>query len=195
MLKTDYIRIVDMKKRLRDALPEERYNHTISTLEKAMELSIGTNANFLSVYYAALLHDVGKYRDPFEFEDFDGFDYYDYPQIIHAPLGAHISQKEYGIDDERILDAIRYHTTGRNGMTIEEKIVFISDAIEETRNYPGVEIVREAVKEGLNEAIFEYYKLLINSISAKGGKIHPLSMEAYASLIAKRGIYVESRFK
>ena len=61
-------------------------------------------------------------------------------------MGAAFAQSLFGIDDREILDAVSYHTTGRSGMTTLEKIVFLADAIEPGRDYPGVEAIRDAAE-------------------------------------------------
>ena len=57
------------------------------------------------------------------------------PQIIHSFLGAEIAKQRYGIDDEEILNAIRFHTTGRANMTMLDKVIYLADYIEPMRNF------------------------------------------------------------
>ena len=74
-------------------------------------------------------------------------------EIIHSFLGAIISEKKYGIEDEDILNAIRFHTTGRENMSDLEKIVFLADYIEPMRNFSGVDKARKLACEDLNKAM------------------------------------------
>ncbi len=79
------------------------------------------------------------------------------PKVIHSFLGAEIAKKSYGVIDEEVLDAIRYHTTGRSSMTDLEKVVFIADYIEPKRNFDGVEKARRLAEKDLNRCM--YYAL------------------------------------
>ena len=74
-------------------------------------------------------------------------------ELWHAPAGAYLVQQEVGITDAEILDAIRYHTTGRVGMTLLEKVIYLADYIEPGRKFPGVDEVRQLAKHNLNQAV------------------------------------------
>lgn len=76
------------------------------------------------------------------------------PQIIHSYLGALFAREFYGIDDEDILNAITYHTTGRANMSDLEKIIFLADYIEPMRNFDGVEKARELASKDLDAAMY-----------------------------------------
>ena len=76
------------------------------------------------------------------------------PQIIHSYLGALFAREFYGIDDEDILNAITYHTTGRANMSDLEKIIFLADYIEPLRNFDGVERARELANKDLDAAMY-----------------------------------------
>ena len=65
------------------------------------------------------------------------------PEILHGPVGAWIAENEFHITNEDILNAIRYHTTGRANMSKLEKIIYIADMIEPNRKFDGVEELRE----------------------------------------------------
>ena len=64
--------------------------------------------------------------------------------LAHSKIAAIIMKRDYGIEDEDIINAVSYHTTGRPGMSLLEKIIYIADAIEPNRNYPGVDALRES---------------------------------------------------
>ena len=76
-------------------------------------------------------------------------------ELWHAPVGAYLVEKEAGIKDAEILDAIRYHTSGRPNMTILEKVIYLADYIEPGRNFPGVEEVREMAEKDLDQALIQ----------------------------------------
>ncbi len=64
-------------------------------------------------------------------------------ELWHAPVGAIIAASEFNVTDKEVLNAIRYHTTGRAGMSKLEKVIYVADMTEPGRNFPGVENLRE----------------------------------------------------
>lgn len=178
----DYTRIEEFKEKLKTDLKPERYRHTMSTVIKAMELSIGTSADKDVVFIASILHDCAKYKTPTEVQKEELKDFLNCPPIIHAPFGAILARDEYGIQDERVLNAIKYHSTGRKGMSIEEMIVCLADAIEDSRNYPNLENVKNAAKQGIVQGMIANLSGVIEYEQSKGNHIHRLTVEALEDL-------------
>ncbi len=174
----NYTEIEAIKDKLKAALPEKTYLHSLRTVCMAMELSLGSTADRDVVFLASLLHDCAKKRMPDERHLAELRDFIGYDSVIHAPLGAMIAKEEYGIRDARVLDAIRYHTTGKAKMTIEEKIVFLADAIEDGRDYPEVAYIREQTKCSLDNGVLASLKSTVNFVESKGNAVHPLTIEA-----------------
>ncbi len=174
----DYTKIEIFKEKLKKDLKPQRYEHTLSTVLKALELSIGTDADKEKVFVAALLHDCAKYKIPNDAQKELLKDFLDCEPIIHAPFGAIIAKEEYGITDETILNAIKYHSTGRRGMTTEEIIVCLADAIEDLRDYPNLENIKKATEEGLKYGLLESLLGVVEFETGKGNKIHYLTLEA-----------------
>lgn len=146
-------------------LPEKRLKHTanvvVCALKRAKELGLDSQ----KVELTATLHDLAKYID---YRAISGFNL---PQgvpnpVVHAFLGAYIAQNFLKIDDEEIIDAIRYHTSGKANMTTLGKLIFVADMIEEDRNYEGVDKLRELYENADFESCFieclkeEYIHLL-----------------------------------
>ena len=105
---------------------------------------------------------------------------------LHGPVGSYVAKHEFKIEDEDILQAIRYHTTGRAGMSNLEKIIYIADMIEPNRKFSGVEDLREKAKEDLEKAmtvVCTYITFLIE----KKQPVYPDSFHCYNDLIQKRG--------
>lgn len=171
----DYTEIESFKKRLKKDLKPERYQHTLRTVFAAQELCFNTSADRDRVFVAALLHDCAKYKSPTEKQKKMLGDFLKYDSIIHAPLGAIVAEEEYGICDRTVLDAIKYHTTGRKNMSIEEKIVCLADAIEDGREYPGVEHIRNEAKKSVDCGLIAYFE---NVISFEKN-IHHLTLDAF----------------
>jgi predicted HD superfamily hydrolase involved in NAD metabolism len=107
-------------------------------MQRAKELGLDEK----KVILACTLHDCAKYID---YKTVKGFTLPEgVPQpVVHAFLGAYIAKEYLGVTDEEVIDAIRYHTSGKAEMTTLSKLVFVADMIEDGRNYDGVEKLRE----------------------------------------------------
>ena len=122
---------------------------------------------------AAIFHDVVKELPNEELNALVrkfGFDekYIDSPNLSHGKIAAALLKHEWGIDDEDIINAVSYHTTGRAGMSKTEKIVFIADAIEPTRVYNGVEAIRKATYEDLDRGCLKSLTDTVEHLKEKG---------------------------
>jgi len=152
------MKIDKMKKKLFESLGEERYNHTIQTAEAAVLLAKKHGCDVKKAELAGLLHDCAKHLDTdvqiqmlADEEDLPELE--KVPKVLHGPCGAIVAREEYGIKDQEVLDAIKYHVFGRAEMTVLEKIIFLADAIEETREFPGVKRLRKIAKRDLDMAV------------------------------------------
>ena len=149
------------EKEIRDRIGEKRFLHTLRVRDTALELAKIHGVDQEKAEVAGFLHDCAKIRDH---EDLikaakkSGLlltkEMQKAPQIIHSYLGAIYARDLYGIEDEEILNAISYHTTGRANMSDLEKIIFLADYIEPMRNFDGVERARELAREDLDAAMY-----------------------------------------
>jgi len=180
---------------LKSNLSEEKYIHSIGTMEEAMRLAKKFNVDCEEkIKVAALLHDcakcftIDKLKEHIENSqdiciDFDLANYKTY----HAPVGCCVAKKEFDIYDEQIINAIKYHTVGRVGMDDFEKIVFLSDKIEpKTRNIEFRNmILKELDKEnGLNRAVLLCFKSTIKSLLDRDLPICKESINAYNYILS-----------
>lgn len=150
--------IEKIKSILETSLGEKRFNHTIQTTETAIKLANKYECDPAKAEIAGLLHDCARGLEAEEqlqmLEDTD----YDttlseVPKILHGPCGAIIAKRDFDVDDEDVLNAIANHTCGRPDMSLLEKIIFVADAIEPGRDYPGVEILRKTAFRDLDMAV------------------------------------------
>lgn len=176
---------------IKNVLPEKRYIHTLGVLETAVALAEKYGANQKKVELAAIFHDYAKYRPVAEMKSIvseqnmsDNLLKYA-RELLHAPVGAYLVRKELGIDDEEVLDAIRYHTTGRPFMTLLEKIIYISDYIEPNRSFSGVDEVRLLAQTNLDEALLKGISNTIYFLVSKQQPVFPDTLAAYNHLILK----------
>jgi predicted HD superfamily hydrolase involved in NAD metabolism len=111
------------------------------------------------------------------------------PILLHGPVGALILAGRYGIEDEDVLAAARYHTTGRAGMSPVEKVVFVADKIEEgkVREQPELAAVRQAAERDLDEAILAYLDVHTARAVRRGWPLHPDAVAARNELLLARG--------
>ena len=137
-----------------------RFNHSIGVMETSIKLADKYGCDIEKARIAGLLHDCGKYVDYTSLlKKVDDFNVIldetmkANIELIHGPLGSYIAKYEYMIKDKEILDSIYYHTTGRENMTLLDKIVYLADFIEPGRNYPGVDTVRELAFENIDYSI------------------------------------------
>jgi predicted HD superfamily hydrolase involved in NAD metabolism len=104
---------------------------------------------------------------------------------LHAPVGAVIAHRDYGVDDPEVLAAIRWHTTGGPEMSLLDEIVFLADYIEPGRTFPGVDRLRALAAASLPEALLAAYDQTLGYLIAGGGLIHPATMEGRNALLMK----------
>ena len=100
------------------------------------------------------------------------------PSILHAKTGAAAARDLFGVGD-RVYEAIRWHCTGKPDMSLLEKIVWLADFIEPTRDFPGVDKVRELAYEDIDEALAEALDMTLQHIRSKGREPYKDTAEAY----------------
>lgn len=177
---------------VRQQLTEQRYIHTLRVMETAIQLADRFGADPIKAEIAAIFHDYAKFRDKEEMADLirqvevipkDLLDYHH--ELWHAPVGAYLVEQEVGIRDAEVLEAIRYHTTGRVGMSVLEKVIYLADYIEPGRQFPGVEEVRDLAKNNLDHAVRKALENTIHFLKSKQQQVYPLTELAYLDLKTK----------
>jgi predicted HD superfamily hydrolase involved in NAD metabolism len=164
---------------VKGVLPQKRLKHTadvvITALGKVKELSLDRE----KVMMAATLHDCAKYFDKSFFPNFKLPDGVPQP-VVHAFLGEYIARTVLGIEDSEILDAIKYHTSGKPDMSRISKLVFVADMVEEGRTYDGVEYLRTLYeKEDFEFCFKECLKEEVLHLINKKQYIYSLTLDAY----------------
>lgn len=170
-------------------MPDKRWRHVLGVVETAVELADRFGGDRDKAWLAALLHDYTKawptdkmetiIREqhlPQELLEHD-------KELWHAHVGAWVVRQEHGIDDEEVLDAIRYHTSGRERMTLLDKIVCLADYMEPGRDFPGVNKIRERAQHNLDEALLAGFDSTIQFLVEKGKTIFPLTVLARNDLL------------
>ena len=142
-------------------MKDKRLQHTLGVRETAVRLAYRYGERMQAASAAAMLHDIAKPLSPDRMRSLAAKYRLDEPEeilqdanLLHGPLAAAIAEKECGITDPEILSAIACHTTGRAGMSMLDKILFIADAIEPNRaDYPGLAEIRALSASDLDEAV------------------------------------------
>lgn len=166
--------------KVRSYMDSGRYLHTFYTTLEGMKLAKMLAVDQEKAFYACLLHDVAKNMSQSEWQRY-GFDNSEnLPQpVVHAFLGAKVAEVDFGIGDSEILDAIKYHTTGKPAMNKLEQIVYVADAIEITRG-SNLDEVRKKVyadfDEGFLLCLKSAYNYAVRRVGADG--VHYLTKES-----------------
>ncbi len=174
------------KKILRERLSEKRYQHSLNVAEMAIYLAKKYGADVEKAELAGLLHDITKQTDEQEqlqllheaglkLTSLEA----ENKKLWHAISGAAYLKNKLNIDDTDILNAVRYHTTGRVGMSLLEKVVFLADMISDDRTFAGVEEVKILAEQSLDKALCLSAILSIEWLLEKKAAIAPDTLGLY----------------
>lgn len=153
--------IDEIRKYLKENLKEKRYNHTLGVVETAIKLAKLNGISEEKAEIAALAHDVAKNLSKERMEAILNSNNISLSKVeksnmdlwhsIIAPIEA---RNKLEIEDEEILDAVRWHTTGKEDMSILAKIIYVADMIEPNRDFDGVEEIRKLTFEDLDIGVY-----------------------------------------
>jgi len=156
-------------------ISEKRFNHTVGVVELAVKYADKFNVEQEKAFYSALLHDIAKGHETEFNNNFSA----DVPfAVYHQYLGAEIAKNKFMIEDEEILNAIKYHTTGRANMSNLEKLIFVADMLEEGRDFKGVNSLRKLLNKPdlcFKKCLEKQYRFLL--LGKK--QIYNLTINAY----------------
>lgn len=175
---------------LRDNLKTKRYIHSLGVSESAVKLAEKYGASKEKAEIAGLVHDCAKYMSGEDIlnimrkmgEEIDEVSLKS-PDIMHGRASAYIAQTLMEIENEEILQAVRYHTTGKENMMLLEKIVYLADYIEPNRNFPGVDKLREVALTDLDKALLMAFNNTIRFVIDKDQMLHMDTIRARNYLI------------
>lgn len=179
--------IVTFRKQLKSKLDTMRYEHSVSVSYTCIALAMRYGFCLEKAELAGLLHDCAKRYTDNELIarcQKHGLSLTESelkaPAVIHAKYGAWMARNKFGIQDEEILSAIQCHTTGKPGMGILDKILYIADYIEPRRykadNLPQI---RRMAYEDLDQTMYAILKGTLEYLQRKGGCIDPMTLQAY----------------
>ncbi|UCB45426.1 MAG: bis(5'-nucleosyl)-tetraphosphatase (symmetrical) YqeK [Spirochaetota bacterium] len=166
-----------IEKGIRSYITEERFSHSQGVRDTAVSLAIRYQCDEEKASIAALLHDVARdlslermqrivksncgaiYASDIVFNN---------PGLLHARAGRIIAQEEFDVQDEDILQSIELHTTGGEGMSLLNKVVFIADYTEPGRKFRGVGEARKLARRSIDETVLYIFKSMISKLIQKG---------------------------
>lgn len=156
----DLLSIEEIRSYLQQNLREARYNHVLGVVKMAKKLAKLNGISEERAEIAALGHDIAKNKTIVELENIINenniilsYEERETKELWHSIVSPVLGKSVLNIEDEEILSAMRWHTTGKANMTTLEKIIYIADMIEEGRDFPGVKEIREATIEDLDKGV------------------------------------------
>lgn len=166
---------------------EERFNHTLGVIKMALYLNKihNLNLNEEKIKISALVHDYSKVYSTEILKKYilkeysSDLELLNFPEIFHALIGDVIVKQELDIIDLEILDAVKYHTTGKANMSSLTKLIYLSDYIEEGRKFNQASVIRELAYKSIDKAIFEMTKNTIEYLESKGFAVYSKTYETY----------------
>lgn len=176
----------DYKKIIKAKMGEYRYIHSVNVSKEAVRLARLYGCDEEKAAVAGMLHDITKElpkEEQLQIMLDSGIILSDIEKesskVWHGLSGSLYIKQQLNIDDEDILNAVRYHTTGRAGMSLLEKIIFVADFTSEERTYNGVATMRKKAKKSLEEAMLYGLKFTLKDLSKRELTIHPNALACY----------------
>lgn len=180
-------KISKLQHKLKGELDRARYEHTMGVMYTAAALAMCYGADIEQAMLAGLLHDCAKcissgkkiklcekYR--LEISEVE----YKNPSLLHAKLGAFLAAKKYHIKDREILNAISGHTTGRPGMSLLEKIIYIADYMEPGREeLPNMAEVRKLAFQDIDACLYRILKDSLSYLKSRDITIDTMTEKTY----------------
>ena len=183
----DAICIKDLKKDLKKEMDDSRFEHTLGVMYTCAALAMRYEYDLEKAMLAGLLHDCAKCmpnakklkmaeKHHLEISSLERKN----PFMLHAKLGAFLAKKKYDLEDEEILNAIRWHTTGRPDMTLLDKIVYVSDYIEPRRDKaPNLPKIRQLAFMDLDQALIKILEDALGYLGDSAEHVDAMTKKTY----------------
>lgn len=180
--------IANIRKEMETVLSSKRYAHTLGVAYTATALAMAHGEPMEDAMIAGLLHDCAKSMHGSELVaicekarlNVTAVERSNPTALLHAKAGAYLAQHKYGVNNDNILNAIRYHTTGRPDMSRLEKILYIADYIEPNRKQLAeLDMIRRIAFQDLD---WTMEKILANTLSylrTTDGQLDDMTVKTY----------------
>lgn len=180
----------EYKKLIKTKMSDYRFTHSVNVSKEAKKLAKLYGADERKAEVAGILHDITKEipkEEQLQIITDSGIILDDVqkkaPKLWHGISGSVYVREKLNIDDEDILNAIRYHTTGRAGMSLLEKIIFVADFTSAERTYKGVSTMRKKSRKSLESAMLYGFKFTFSDLSKRELAIHPDEVFCYNEIV------------
>lgn len=175
----------ELYENVKNMLTEERFKHSERVVKRAIEFAKIYNVDIDTVKLVAISHDIAKELTEEENQEYiskyniklDDIEKAN-KSLLHAKIGAYICKQKYGFTQDMV-NSVRYHTTGRENMSILEKIIYLADATEEGRGEYKVSDYVDLIKEDIDKAMIEISKMVINKLLKNNKLIHLDTINCY----------------
>ena len=178
---------IDLIRTLEQELNYKRFVHTLAVAGTAASLAMCYGADIEKAEIAGLLHDCAKCLDVRKMQrlcEKAGLEISPYERssgsLLHSKAGSVLAAEKYGVTDPDLLNAIRYHTTGRPGMSLLEKIIFVADYIEPGRfSAKNLPLVRKMAFADIDEALLKILYDTLVYLNSTGNTVDPMTQKTY----------------
>lgn len=175
-------------------LSKKRYQHSLNVAAEAERLAVRYGfKDTQKAYMAGLIHDICKEipkEEQLSMVKSSLMDITDVetvtPPLYHAIAGAWYAETVLGVHDADVLNAVRYHTVGRAGMSRLEEIIYLADLISEDRSYKDVNKMRKYAYQSIEKAMLEALRFSVTDVVSKGSMLPRHTIEAYNYYVAAR---------
>lgn len=175
---------------IKSKMSEHRFVHSVNVSKEARKLAKIYGADAEKAAIAGILHDITKempVEEQLKIITDSGIILDNVqknaPKLWHGISGSIYIKENLDINDADILNATRYHTTGRAGMSLLEKIIFVADFTSQERTYKGVSTMRKKSRKTLDEAMLYGFKFTFSDLSKRELAIHPDELACYNEIV------------
>lgn len=177
----DRYNLKELRKAMKEVQTSKRFEHTKGVEYTSAALAMRYGASMEDALVAGLLHDCAKCltdEEQLSVCEKNNLNISEvekkHPSLLHSKVGAYLAEHKYGIQNQDILNAIRNHTTGRQGMSLLEKIVFVADYVEPGRTQaPNLAEIRQLAFEDIDRALLKILEDTLSYLEDSEDEIDP----------------------
>ncbi len=181
------IELKKIRKAMEKTLDSKRYEHTLGVEYTAAALAMRYGASIKSAQLAGLLHDCAKClsddkrlsiceKHNISVSEYERRN----PSLLHGKVGSFLAMEEYEVADLDVIHAILNHTTGRPGMSLLEKIIFVADYIEPGRDKAtNLSEIRQMAFVDLDATLMRILEDTLKYLESSGDEIDPMTRKTY----------------
>lgn len=162
-----YSKFTQIVTKLKHTIPKDTFNHSVFTTLFGMKYVTKLKLSYEKVFLACLLHDCAKHIK----KEIDGVPL----AVAHQYLGAEFAKKEYGVEDEDVLNAIKCHTSGKPDMSNLDKLVYVADMLEPNRKFEGVDFLRKELDKDFEQGFILCIESTMSKLLKEKNPIYPLT--------------------